>query len=333
VVERGRVENGRDPMYNQTGSRHGPKRKEVTDMRKDGTRVKDMTPITQMIPYIMPKRYDAMNWASDYIDEDAIRSFLRKQRKAGRHLTHMSVLMAAYYKAALENPRINCFVMNRRIYQRNHFCVSFVILKNRADGTPDETTLKVFLVPEDDVFTISEKIRSTIEKNLDSQHNNSTDKAANFFLAVPGLAYLGVGLITFLDRHQLLPRFLIDLSPFHTSLFITNLASIKTGFIFHHCYEFGTTSVFLCMGKPERDPVAAAAGVRKKRMPMSVVMDERIATGVEYSRFFAAFQRYLHEPEVLAEHMDTPYDCVKERIRASAAENESEGEETGGYEE
>lgn len=48
----------------------------------------------------------------------------------------------------------------------------------------------------------------------------------------------------------MLPRKLIDLSPFHTSLFITNLASINTSFIYHHCYEFGTTSVFLCMGKP-----------------------------------------------------------------------------------
>ncbi len=288
-------------------------------MRADGTRMKDLTPITQAIPYIMPKRYDAMNWASDYIDEDVLRAFIREQRRAGKTVTHMSVLLTAYYKAVLKNPKLNCFVMNRKIYMRNHFCVSFVILKNRADGTPDETTLKVFLHPEDDVFTISDRIRETIDKNLDAQHDNSTDKFANFLFSVPGLARFVVGLAMFLDQHNILPRAIIDLSPFHTSVFITNLASIKTNFIFHHCYEFGTTSVFLCMGKPEKDPMAAAAGKRKKRMPMSVVMDERIATGVEYSRFFADFQRYLTHPELLKMRMDTqPEDIPAEEFDEDA---------------
>ncbi len=36
--------------------------------------------------------------------------------------------------------------MNSKIYQRNHFCVSFVILKTRADGTPDETSVKIFFL-------------------------------------------------------------------------------------------------------------------------------------------------------------------------------------------
>ena len=98
----------------------------------------------------------------------------------------------------------------------------------------------------------------------------------------------------------LLPRSIIELSPFHTSLFVTNLASINTPYIFHHCYEFGTTSVFICMGRPVHDP-AAPEGVRKKVMPLSVVMDERIATGIEYSRFFAELFRNLRRPEVLEE--------------------------------
>ena len=67
-------------------------------------------------------------------------------------MTHMSLLVSAYYRAVLKNPKINYFVMNRRIYKRNHFCFSFVILKTRADGTPDETSLKVYLQPEDTVY-------------------------------------------------------------------------------------------------------------------------------------------------------------------------------------
>lgn len=272
-------------------------------MRLDGTRVKGLTPIVQALPYIMPRRFDAQNWASDYVDEEALKAFIRRKRREGRHVTHMSVLVAAYYKAALEHPKMNYFVMNRKIYRRNHFCFSFVILKTRADGTPDETTLKIFLEPEDDVFSISRKIKEHVERNQDAVHNNSTDRFARFAFGVPGLARLVFFLAYRLDLWGLLPRRIIDLSPFHTSLFITNLASINTSYIFHHCYEFGTTSVFICMGKPVPDP-AAPAGSRKKHMPLGVVMDERIATGIEYSRFFAAFERYLKKPELLERRLD-----------------------------
>ena len=273
-------------------------------MRPDGTRVKQgLTPVMQALPHIMPRRYDAMNWANDYVDEDIIKAYIRQKRKEGRHVTHMSLLIAAYYKAALENPKVNYFVMNRRIYKRSHFCVSFVVLKTRADGTPDETVVKLFLDPKDDLFTISERIRELVERNLNAQHNNNTDKFANWAFSIPGLARTVFKLAYGLDQIGLLPRKIIDLSPFHTSMFITNLASINTRFIYHHCYEFGTTGVFVCMGKPVPDP-NAPAGSRKKQLPLGVVMDERIATGIEYSRFFAAFERYLKRPELLESRMD-----------------------------
>lgn len=272
-------------------------------MRPDGTRVKNLTPVVQALPYVMPKRFDAQNWASDYVDEEIIKGYIRQKRREGQIVTHMSVLAAAYYKAALENPKVNYFVMNRKVYKRNHFCFSFVILKTRADGTPDETPLKIFLDPADDIFTISQKIREHVEQNQEAVHNNTADRFVNIAFSVPGLARFVFWAAYHLDLHGLLPRKIIDLSPFHTSLFITNLASINTRFIFHHCYEFGTTSVFVCMGKPVVDPMAPA-GSRKKLLPLGVVMDERIATGIEYSRFFAAFERYLKTPELLEGRMD-----------------------------
>ena len=43
-------------------------------MRPDGKRVKDLPPIVAAIPYIMPKRYDAQNTITEYIDEELIKS-------------------------------------------------------------------------------------------------------------------------------------------------------------------------------------------------------------------------------------------------------------------
>jgi hypothetical protein len=99
----------------------------------------------------------------------------------------MAVIMAAYYKAVQKNPKLNYFIMNRKIYERNHFCVSFVMLKKRADGTPDETSLKIYLQPNDTVFTINERIQEAIAKNNDAAYNNKTDKFVSLLFSVPGL--------------------------------------------------------------------------------------------------------------------------------------------------
>ena len=273
-------------------------------MRPDGTRVKDLPPLVAAIPYIMPKRYDAWNTITEYIDEEVVKEFIRSHRRQGVRLNHMSVIIAAYYKALLENPKLNYFVMNRKIYKRNHFCVSFVIMKKLPDGSPSETTLKIYLEPEDTVFTVNEKIKAVIAANEKTEQSNSTDRCARFMFSVPGLPRFVVGLAYFLDKHGLLPRKIIDLSPFHTSLFITNLASIKTSYIYHHCYEFGTTSVFVCMGKPV--PNYMAGDLRRKMMPLGIVMDERICTGYEYAAFCNDFRKYIRDPQVLEQAFNAP---------------------------
>ena len=287
-------------------------------MRPDGKRVKGLTPIVSIIPYIMPQRYDAQNTVTEYIDEEVIKNYIRETRRAGTRLSHMAVVMAAYYKAVQKNPKLNYFIMNRKIYERNHFCVSFVMLKKRPDGTPDETVLKIYLQPDDTIFTINERIQAAIAKNAEDAYENKTDKFVSFLFSVPGLVRFVVWLARNLDKVGLLPRFVIDLSPFHTSLFITNLASIKTSFIHHHCYEFGTTSVFVCMGKPV--PGYAAANLDKKMMPLGVVMDERICTGYEYATFCNDFRYYLRHPEEL----ELPFDGSAPAAGEAAAEEDKE---------
>ena len=275
-------------------------------MRPDGTRVKNLPPLVAAIPYIMPKRYDAWNTITENIDEEVIKEFIRDQRRQGVRLNHMSVIISAYYKASLENPKLNYFVMNRKIYKRNHFCVSFVIMKKLADGSPSETTLKVYLEPEDTVFTVNEKIKSAIAANEKTEQSNSTDHFARFMFSVPGLPRFVIGLAYFLDRHGLLPRKIIELSPFHTSLFITNLASIRTNAIYHHLYEFGTTGIFIAMGQPVKKLVKNGELVEEhKVMELGIVTDERIANGHYYGRCFKELNRYYKDPHILETKPET----------------------------
>jgi len=266
-------------------------------MRPDGKRVKAPNPMYQVVPYIMPRRYDAQNFINVQVDEESIRSYLREKRSAGIRMDHMTVMIAAYLRTCANHPVLNRFVMNRRIYERNHFCVSFVILKPTPDGGRGETVVKVYLDYEDDIFTIHKKLQDAIKLNSEVKYNNTMDKFISFMLSLPGLARFIVAAARFLDNYGLLPRPIIDLSPFHTSLFITNLASINTNYIYHHLYDFGTTSVFIAMGKVVPD-------YRNNRddhkvMPLGVVMDERIADGYDFSRMFVDLRKYLKNPALL----------------------------------
>ena len=267
-------------------------------MRADGKKTKGLSAIERATPYIMSKRVDAQNYVTEYVDEEVIKDYIRSvRRERGVRMTRMAVVIAAYYMAALRHPYINRFVMNGRVYDRNHFCVSFVMLKSDSEGRGSQTTVKVYFTPEDNIFTINKKINAAIEENSKPATKNNTDKFAAFMFSVPFLPNLVVGLAKLLDKFGLLPRFIIDLSPFHTSMFITNLASINTTHIYHHVYEFGTTSVFISVGKSI--PNYFTGHLDKKVMPISVVMDERICTGHDYALFNKTMQRYLRNPQVM----------------------------------
>ena len=287
-------------------------------MRADGRRAKGLTAIEMAIPHIMPRRVDAQNFVTEYLDEELIRNYIRTvRREKGIRVSRMAVIVAAYYAAARKHPYVNRFVINSRIYDRNHFCVSFVMLKQRKDGTPDETTVKVFLDENDDVFSINDKIETMIEKNSQPNHNNGADKFANFMFTLPLLPDIVIRLVRLLDRCGLLPRAIIELSPFHTSMFITNLASINAPSIYHHVYEFGTTSVFLSVGK--NSPNFLTGDLKKKLIPLKVVLDERICTGHDYTVFLKTFQQFLRDPSLLEKgHENEPVEEENDLLTAVA---------------
>ena len=106
-----------------------------------------------------------------------------------------------------------------------------------------------------------------------------------------------VNLILWADKHGLLPKSILDALPFHTSFLITNLASIRTNHIYHHLYDFGTTSVGSAIGNMRDVPHQTKNGVELERcIPLGVVMDERICSGHYFANVFAYVTRMLADP-------------------------------------
>ena len=266
--------------------------------RQDGKLVKDVIPMYEIVPYIMEKRYDSMNMIELDFPVQPIQDYLNKKREEGVQFSHMGVVLAAYLRTAAEYPALNRFVVNKRIYTRNEFAVGMVVLK----PTGGETMNKMYFDVENTIYDVHRIMNEYIEENRKEGDSNKTDGMIKFLLALPALCGFLVRVFKFMDKHGLLPKSIIDASPFHMSLGITNLASIRTNHVFHHVYDFGTTSVFISMGNLREVPVRKHGVVEFERcIPMGVVMDERICTGVYLAKVCQRLKHYMAHPELLEE--------------------------------
>ena len=265
--------------------------------RADGYRIRTNDAMYELVPYIMPYRYDASNSVTVDIDLDLMQDYIRKCRKKGINMSHMSIIIAGALRIASQNPFLNRFVMNRKIYARNHFCVSFVTLQ---PGKTSDTVNKLYVNTDDGIFTVNRKVQEAIERTQQPTSQNALDKLMASLVRIPFLVGAAVGVLKFIDKYFTLPFSIINASPFHTSLFITNLASIRTNAIYHHLYEFGTTGIFISMGQPEKRIEKNGETVEEKKiMPLGIVTDERIANGHYYGRCFRELNRYYKNPELL----------------------------------
>ena len=267
-------------------------------MRADGKRLRNTDPMYTVAAYVMNKRVDSMNMVTLDIPYDPIQNYLNEKRKQGIAISHLGVIIAAYLRTAAEFPLLNRFIMNCKPYARNEFCVAMVVLKS---GEMDNGTMsKMYFKMTDTIFDVNGKINEYVSDNREVPEKNGTEKRIKILLGAPGVLRVGVGLFKFMDKHGLLPKKVIDMSPFHNSLCISNLASIRTNHIYHHCYEFGTTSVFITLGNLRE--VAKRKGgevVFERCIPLGVVMDERICSGSYFALAFRRMRKYMRNPELL----------------------------------
>ena len=264
--------------------------------RADGTRVKNEDPMYYLIPQFLTKRYDAQNMITVDIPVEPLKQYINAKRREKKNISHIALILCAYLKAAERYPALNRFIVNKKIYQHNDFTVSMVVLR---PGAANDTFSKIHLDFGDDLFTVQEKIDNYINENRKAQEN-PLDKLMGVILSMNGLLSFACGLLRWADNHNLLPKAIIDISPFHASLLISNLASIRTNHIYHHVYEFGTTSVGITMGNMREIPHTVKGEITlEKCIPLGVVMDERICSGHYFAQVFSYIKELLSDPRLM----------------------------------
>jgi len=270
--------------------------------RRDGRLLRSLPAFSKFIPYIMPTRNDAHIFYDESFEISTVDRTLRRLRVEGyKGIGMLHFLIAAYIRCISMLPGINRFIAGRRIYAHDDITIVMAVKRSLSvDAT--ETTIKVHFQPTDTILDVYRKMNEKIEEIKTSEEDNNTEEVAEALTKMPRfLLRFAIAVLRMLDYFGLIPESLIEASPFHGSMIITDLGSLRIGPVFHHIYNFGTLPVFIAFGAKRHAYEIDRHGkvVDNKYVDCKFVMDERIADGHYFAQFLQAYRYIFQHPEIL----------------------------------
>lgn len=254
--------------------------------RSDGVKVKNLDPVTKAAPFFMPTRLGAQNYMETQFRCEAIDEFISRQRKLGNTYTYTHLMIASLVRLLYLRPKLNYFINHNVIYERKDITICMVVKKQLSDEGED-VDMKFHFTGRESLPQIKEYLDSEIAKHISPDSVYGTTKDADALGKLPNWLFrLALKFVRFMDRHNFMPKSLIEASCFHCSVFLTNLKSIKLDAIQHHLYEFGNASLFVAMGREKVAPVVEKNKELKlgKVMNVGITMDERVADGFYFAK-------------------------------------------------
>ena len=281
--------------------------------RKEGRLLRSLPAFAKFVPFIMPTRNDACNQYEESFEVSDVDRRLRKLKVDGnKGIGILHFIIAAYIRGVSMLPGMNRFVVGRRIYARDNIEVVMTVKRSLAiDAT--ETTIKVVFEPTDTIFDVYRKMSEKIDEIKTVEGNNNTEDVAEAMCKAPRfLLRFALTILRIMDYFGWLPQSLLDASPFHGSMIITDLGSLRIGPIYHHIYNFGTLPVFISFGAKRHAYELDRHGnmVDRKYVDCKFVMDERTVDGHYYAQFLQAFRYICQHPEIV----ETPPSKVVEDV-------------------
>ena len=275
--------------------------------RPDGRLVHDLDPMAQIMPYVLKTRTDSMNMFEDVFDCEPLDAYIKEKAAQGIKLSYMDILIAAVVRLMALRPQLNRFVMNGRIYARPKIWVSFVVHPTLDDASTG-TAIKLCFEGTETILEIAQKVEETIRKEtVLRKEENDTDKLLRLLMKrIPSpLIKLVINTLLWMDKHNIMPKIIVDLSPFHTSFFVTNLKSLGINHVFHHVYEFGTTGLFFAIGKEKTVPTMRKEEiVPQKQLGFSLVSDERFTDGLYLALSMRQLRKFMNNPASLEKPLE-----------------------------
>lgn len=277
---------------------------------KEYRKVKGIPPMSQIVPFIMVNRNGASNLVRDSFECSKVEKYIKEKQAEGMtNLTLMHVMIAAYVRLTAQRPALNRFIRGQRVWTRKNVEVAITIKKEMTLESPD-TCIKALIKKDATLKEVYEQINEEIRKYRE-EPGGDFDDTVKVLTYIPSLLLkFTVHMLKTMDYFNLLPKFLLKVSPFHCSYFITSMGSLGIPPIYHHLYDFGTCPVFCSFGTKRRAYEIDAEGVVKKKnyIDFTFVLDERICDGYYYASALRMLKNIMKNPWQL----DEPVEIVED---------------------
>ena len=282
--------------------------------RPDGRKLRSLDPIQVVANYVMPTRNGASNNIRDSVEITNMERYIREKRKEGLTgfgITH--VFLAAYVRAVAKYPAVNRFLAGQQVYSRDDDIQFCMVVKSEMATDGEESITKIHLKPTDTAADVYNKLNAEVERIKNQPVGGSDfDKVAKLFSFIPGVLFkFTVWFLKLLDYFGLLPKFLLEVSPFHASIFFTSMGSLGIPPVTHHLYDFGNMPVFCAFGCKRHVNEVQDDGtvVRRKYVDYTFNTDERICDGFYFATVLKYVKKLLAHPERLD---DPPEEVIKD---------------------
>ncbi len=296
------------------------KKKKKRGDRRDGERVRGLDAMHVFMPYLLPNRTDNEAFINETVDLSAINAFLERKNadNPDYKYTIFHVVTAAIAKTIYQRPKLNRFIAGHRLYQRNELLLSFVAKRVFSDDG-DEALMLIHCDENSTIDSLHDTICHRVSKTRKEGDVDDTTKIMNALAGLPRpILRLIVRILNFLEYHDMLPDFLRYADPYHATVFISNLGSIKLSAAYHHLANWGTNSLFLVIGEKHLKTITNPDGTTKTTevLPLGITLDERIADGYYYAKSIKLLKHLLANPELLDEpcSMLVEYERKKEGV-------------------
>ncbi|MBQ8797361.1 MAG: hypothetical protein IJZ56_04105 [Oscillospiraceae bacterium] len=280
--------------------------------RIDGRRIRSTPAMDQISPYLMVHRNESSNMFEESVEISNLEQYVRRKRREGLTTFGMShVIIAAYVRTVAKYPGLNRFLAGQKVYTHGEDITLCMTVKKEMSASSPDTVIKAHFTPYDTAEDVYRKFNEQVELAKTTPLESGTDNTAGLMALIPGLALkFVVWLLKVLDYFGLIPKFLLEVSPFHGSAYFTSMGSLGIRPIYHHLFNFGTIPVFVAFGRKRRaEEIHNGEIVDRKYVDLKFTVDERICDGYYYASLIKHFVRILHNPEILDQ---PPEEVVKD---------------------
>ena len=272
--------------------------------RRDGRWVRDVPGLQVIMAHMLPNRTDCECYMQDSFDVTELLPFL--EEKNARHpeykTTVFHALLIAAARMVKERPKMNRFIQGRRIYERYEISLAFVAKRRFQDN--GEEALMFFVPGEDETLdSLSARVVGKVaETRRSATSTDGIDAVIDGFAKIPRLVLMPVlRVIRWLDFWGVNPKALTDGDPNYSTIFLSNLGSIKAPAVYHHLNNYGTNSIMVTVGTIHKEERIMPDGSKQIRdvVDIGATLDERIADGFYFARSLKLVKHMFAHPELL----------------------------------